>query len=211
MQSITNIFPSFSETLQSAIDQNAKLQEFKSGDIIIRTGQYIRHTVLVIRGKIKIYREDEDGGEFFMYYLQPGQACAISMICATKSEKSQIMAKVVEDAELVLIPLSLMDKWMMEHRSWYEFVVDTYRTRFEEVLMVIDSIAFRAMDERLEFYLKRQRDVCGCDDIQISHQEIANDLNTSREVISRLLKKMEQRGLIKLLRSHIRFKKINTV
>jgi CRP/FNR family transcriptional regulator len=211
MQSITNIFPSFSETLQSAIDQNAKLQEFKAGDIIIRTGQYIRHTVLVIRGKIKIYREDEDGGEFFMYYLQPGQACAISMICATKSEKSQIMAKVVEDAELVLIPLSLMDKWMMEHRSWYEFVVDTYRTRFEEVLMVIDSIAFRAMDERLEFYLKRQRDVCGCDDIQISHQEIANDLNTSREVISRLLKKMEQRGLIKLLRSHIRFKKINTV
>ena len=211
MQSLTNIFPSFSETLQTAIDQNAKVQEFKAGDIIIRTGQYIRHTVLVIRGKIKIYREDEDGGEFFMYYLQPGQACAISMICATKSEKSQIMAKVVEDAELLLIPLSLMDKWMMEHRSWYEFVVDTYRTRFEEVLLVIDSIAFRAMDERLEFYLKRQRDVCGCDDIQISHQEIANDLNTSREVISRLLKKMEQRGLIKLLRSHIRFKKINTV
>ncbi len=211
MQSLTNIFPSFSETLQTAIDQNAKVQEFKAGDIIIRTGQYIRHTVLVIRGKIKIYREDEDGGEFFMYYLQPGQACAISMICATKSEKSQIMAKVVEDAELLLIPLSLMDKWMMEHRSWYEFVVDTYRTRFEEVLLVIDSIAFRAMDERLEFYLKRQRDVCGCDDIQISHQEIANDVNTSREVISRLLKKMEQRGLIKLHRSHIHFKKINTV
>ena len=83
----------------------------------MRTGQYIKNTVLVLSGSIKIYREDNDGGEFFMYYLLPGQACPISMICAKKNEKSQIMAKVVEDAELMLIPLQLMDKWMMEHLS----------------------------------------------------------------------------------------------
>jgi CRP/FNR family transcriptional regulator len=75
-----------------------------------------------------------------MYHLKPGQACAISMICASKNEQSQIMAK-VEDVELVMVPLSLMDKWMMQHRSWYEFVIDTYRSRFEEVLEVVDSIA----------------------------------------------------------------------
>jgi CRP/FNR family transcriptional regulator len=138
-----------------------------------------------------------------MYYLQPGQACAISMVCATKNEKSQVMAKVVEDVELILVPLSLMDKWMMKHRSWYEFVIHTYRSRFEEVLEVIDSIAFRAMDERLEFYLKRHATSCGCGDLKLSHQEIASDLNTSREVISRLLKKMEQRNLVKLHRNHI--------
>jgi CRP/FNR family transcriptional regulator len=113
------------------------------------------------------------------------------------------MAKVVEDVELVMVPLSLMDKWMMQHRSWYEFVIDTYRSRFEEVLEVVDSIAFRAMDERLEFYLKRHKEACGCFDLKLSHQEIATELNTSREVISRLLKKLEQRGALKLHRNHI--------
>jgi CRP/FNR family transcriptional regulator len=202
-QSIKNLFSSFSSLLVDDIEKNAVIQEFKAGDVIMRTGQYIRNTVLVLSGKIKIYREDDDGGEFFMYYLQPGQACAISMICATKNEQSQIMAKVVEDVELVMVPLSLMDKWMMQHRSWYEFVIDTYRSRFEEVLEVVDSIAFRAMDERLEFYLKRHKEACGCFDLKLSHQEIATELNTSREVISRLLKKLEQRGALKLHRNHI--------
>jgi CRP/FNR family transcriptional regulator len=200
---IKKIFPSFSTELVKDVDANASIQSFKAGDIIMRTGQYIKNTVLVISGKIKVYREDENGGEFFMYYLQPGQACAISMICATKNEKSQIMAKVVEDVELIMVPLPLMDKWMMQHRSWYEFVIDTYRSRFEEVLEVIDSIAFRAMDERLEFYLKRHADVCGCNELKLSHQEIASELNTSREVISRLLKKMEQRGIVALHRNNI--------
>ncbi|MFV8342678.1 Crp/Fnr family transcriptional regulator [Flavobacterium sp. XS2P39] len=200
---IKKIFPSFSNELINDIEANSSFQSFKNGDIIIRTGQYIKNTVLVISGKIKIYREDENGGEFFMYYLQPGQACAISMICATKNKKSQIMAKAVEDVELLMIPLPLMDKWMMQHRSWYEFVIGSYRSRFEEVLEVIDSIAFRAMDERLEFYLKRHAAACHCKELKISHQEIASELNTSREVISRLLKKMEQRGLVNLQRNNI--------
>lgn len=196
-------FPSFSNALLIDINTNALQQSFAAGDVIMRTGQYIKNTVLVLSGKIKIYREDENGSEFFMYYLQPGQACAISMICATKNQKSQIMAKVVEDVELIMVPLQLMDKWMMQHRSWYEFVIDTYRSRFEEVLDVIDSIAFRAMDERLEFYLKRHKDACDCDDLKLSHQEIATELNTSREVISRLLKKLEQRGVLKMHRNNI--------
>lgn len=200
---INKIFPSFSNQLQIDIDKNAIFQSVAAGNVIMRTGQYIKNTVLVLSGRIKIYREDENGGEFFMYYLQPGQACAISMICATKSEKSQIMAKVIEDAELMMVPLPLMDQWMMQHRSWYEFVIDTYRSRFEEVLEVIDSIAFRAMDERLEFYLKRHKEALSTKDLKLSHQEIASDLNTSREVVSRLLKKMEQRQLLRLHRNHI--------
>ena len=196
-------FPSFSNELVKEIESNATIHSYQTGDVIIRTGQYIKNTVLVISGKIKIYREDENGGEFFMYYLQPGQACAISMICATKNEKSQIMAKVVEDAELILVPLLIMDKWMMQHRSWYEFVLNSYGSRFEEVLLVIDSIAFKAMDERLLFYLKRHADACGCQELKLSHQEIASELSTSREVISRLLKKMEQRGIVSLHRNNI--------
>jgi len=200
---IKKLFTSFSNPLIEEIGNNATIQSFKAGEVIIRTGQYIKNTVLVISGRIKIYREDENGGEFFMYYLQPGQACAISMICATKNETSQIMAKVVEDVELIMVPLPLMDKWMMQHRSWYEFVIETYRNRFEEVLEVIDNIAFRAMDERLVFYLKRHKEVSNSLDLKISHNEIATELNTSREVISRLLKKMEQRGLLKLHRNQI--------
>jgi CRP/FNR family transcriptional regulator len=205
MENVSTLFPSFNQPLLNEIDLNATIQTFEEGTVIVRTGEYIKNTVLVTRGKIKVYREDEDGGEFFMYYLLPGQACAISMICATKSEQSQIMAKVVEEAEVVLVPLKLMDQWMMQHRSWYEFVIETYRNRFDEVLQVIDSIAFKALDERLEFYLKRQKEVCKCSDLKISHQDIATDLNTSREVISRLLKKMEQLGVLKLHRSHIEF------
>jgi len=200
---LKKLFPAFSNPLLEEIEESASNQSVSAGTVIMRTGQYIKNTVLVLSGSIKIYRQDDDGGEFLMYYLQPGQACAISMICATKNEQSEIMAKVVEDAELVLIPLHLMDKWMMQHRSWYEFVIETYRNRFEEVLTVVDSIAFRAMDERLEFYLKRHQDACGCNDLKLSHQEIANELNTSREVISRLLKKLEQRGTVKLHRNHI--------
>lgn len=200
---LKTIFPQFSPDLLAAIDQEASYQTQEAGTILMRTGQYIKNTVLVVSGTVKIYREDQDGGEFFMYYLHPGQACALSMICATRNEKSQIMAKVVDEVELITIPLAVMDKWMMQHRSWYEFVIETYRNRFEEVLEVIDNIAFRAMDERLEFYLQRHADSCGCTELKLSHQEIASDLNTSREVISRLLKKMEQRGLLKLHRNNI--------
>ena len=197
------LFPNFSKELIAEIEKEAFLQEAEAGTTLMRTGQYIKNTILVTEGKIKVYREGDDGNEFFMYYLQPGQACALSMICAIKNEKSNIIAKVVEDASLLMIPLPLMDKWMMQHKSWYEFVIGSYRNRFEEVLEVVDSIAFRSMDERLEFYIKRHRDACGCNEIKLSHQEIASELNTSREVISRLLKKMEQRGLVKLNRNQI--------
>ena len=200
---LKKIFSSFSDELLTELENNATRQSYKAGDIIMRTGQYVNNTLLILNGQIKIYRQGENGGEFLMYYLQPGQACAVSMICATKSQTSMIMAKVVEDVDLIMIPLTLMEKWMMEHRSWYEFVLFTYGTRFEEVLEVIDNIAFRAMDERLEFYLKRHADACDCEDLKLSHQEIATELNTSREVISRLLKKMEQRGIVKLHRNHI--------
>ncbi len=197
------LFPQFEPGLIALIEKEAVQRSFNAGDIIMRTGQYIKSTVLVLDGRIKIYRENADGGEFLMYYLQPGQACAVSMICAIQTGTSEIMAMAEEDAEVLMIPVHLMDDMMNQYKTWYQFVIQTYRGRFDELLSVVDNIAFRNMDERLEFYLKRFAEKSGRNSMDISHQQIADDLNSSREVISRLLKKMEQRGLVKLHRNMI--------
>jgi CRP/FNR family transcriptional regulator, anaerobic regulatory protein len=197
------LFPQFEPELITLIEKEAVQRSFKAGDVIMRTGQYIKSTALVLEGQIKIYRENTDGGEFLMYYLGPGQACAVSMICAIQSQTSEIMARAEEDTEVLMIPIQLMDDLMNKYKSWYQFVIQTYRSRFEELLMVVDNIAFRNMDERLEFYLKRHAEKTGRKQMEISHQQIADDLNSSREVISRLLKKMEQRNLVTLHRNMI--------
>ena len=197
------LFPQFEPGLIEIIEKEAVQRSFNAGDIIMRTGQYIKSTALVLEGRIKIYRENQDGGEFLMYYLEPGQACAVSMICAMQSETSEIMAKAEEDTEVLMIPVQLMDDLMNKFKSWYQFVIQTYRSRFDELLSVVDNIAFHNMDERLEFYLKRYADKTGKKIMEVSHQQIADDLNSSREVISRLLKKMEQRNLVKLHRNMI--------
>ena len=197
------VFPQFEPGLIELIEKEAVQRTFLAGEIIMRTGQYIKSTALVLEGRVKIYRENPDGGEFLMYYLGPGQACAVTMICAIQSQQSEIMAKAEEDTEVLMIPIQLMDDMMNKYKSWYQFVIMTYRNRFDELLAVIDNVAFRNMDERLEFYLKRHADASGKKLIETSHQQIADDLNSSREVISRLLKKMEQRNLLKLHRNMI--------
>lgn len=198
-----DVFPQFEPGLVELIEKEAVQRTFLAGEIIMRTGQYIKSTALVLEGRVKIYRENSDGGEFLMYYLGPGQACAVTMICAIQSQQSEIMAKAEEDTEVLMIPIQLMDDMMNKYKTWYQFVIMTYRNRFDELLSVIDNVAFRNMDERLEFYLKRHTDATGKKMIETSHQQIADDLNSSREVISRLLKKMEQRNLLKLHRNMI--------
>jgi CRP/FNR family transcriptional regulator, anaerobic regulatory protein len=197
-------YPSFDEELKNLIEQHGVLKHFEAGEQIMRTGQFFKSTILVARGRIKVYREGGDGNEFFMYYLEPGTACALSMICAAKNESSQVMAIAIEDTTVIALPISLMDELMRNYKSWYYFVLETYRKRFDEILNVVDNIAFKSMDERLEFYLKNQAKALGKLDLNITHQEIANDLNSSREVISRLLKKMEFNGLVKLDRNQIK-------
>ena len=197
------LFPSFEQGLVKSMSELADIREFREGEMLMRTGQNIRSTMLIISGLIKIYREDSEGNEFFIYYLQPGQACAMSMIFATRQETSQIMARAVADTRTIAIPLEYMDKWMTEYKSWYHFVLDSYRSRFEELLNTVDHIAFRNMDERLVFYLKKQRETLKTDRLFISNTVIASDLNSSREVISRLMKKLADRKLIRLDRSAI--------
>ncbi len=193
----------FEEALIEEIEQTSEFKTYQSNDILMRKGQYIRSTMLILTGLVKVYREDEEGNEFLMYYLKPGEACALSMVCAARQEASPIMARAVSETDVLMVPIETMSEWMGKYKSWYQFVIETYRSRFDELLLTIDSVAFRGMDERLEFYLKRAQEAEHKNIIDISHQEIANELNTSREVISRLLKKMEQLGKVKLNRNSI--------
>lgn len=196
-------FPDLERGLIKEMAGFGNLRTIKEGDVIIQSGQNIRSALLVIDGLIKIYREDEEGHEFFIYYLDAGKACALSLVCAVKQETSEIMAKAVTDATLLAVPLSTVDQWMSKYKSWSQFALGSYRQRFEELLKTIDHIAFRNMDERLVFYLKRHQEKLGSNHLQLSFTQIAQELNSSREVISRLMKKLSEKGLVQLHRSHI--------
>jgi len=197
---IQKLFPEFESGLLNEIERFSELKDIQSGEMLMKTGQYFRSVMLVVSGLVKVFREDEEGNEYFMYYLEPGQACALSMICATRQQTSQLMGKAVVDSQILSIPLEYMDKWMSKYKSWYYYVLESYRSRFDEMLQTIDHIAFRNMDERLLFYLKRQQKTLKSDILVINHTEIAQELSSSREVISRLMKKLADRGNIRLLK-----------
>lgn len=202
-QLIKKHFSDFEPGLIKALAQKAQIKSFKSGDQLIRNGMYIKHAMLIIKGMVKLYTDGENGEEFFMYYLEPGQACALSFVCAARNRKSDIEAYAIEDTEAILIPIELMDELMAKYKTWYYFVVETYRDRYQELLDVIRSVAFHSMDERLEYYLLRQKNAFGSNNLHLTHEQIANDLNSSRVVISRLLKQLEVKGKVKLLRNEI--------
>ncbi|HPH47320.1 MAG TPA: Crp/Fnr family transcriptional regulator [Chryseolinea sp.] len=197
------LFPQFDTELVDHLEKIGQVMDFEEGAMLMRPGQYFKNSLLILDGRVKLYREGEDGEEFFLYYLEKGNACALSMICATKNESSAIKAKAMTNVKALAIPIQYMDALMKDHRQWYYFVLETYRARFEELLEVIDQVAFHSMDQKLEFYLKRQFESLGSDKINITHQEIADDLNSSREVISRLLKKLESQKRISISRNEI--------
>jgi CRP/FNR family transcriptional regulator len=197
------IFPQFDRELIDHLEKIGHVVEFEEGEMLMRTGQYFKNSLLILEGTVKLYREGSDGEEFFLYYLEKGNACALSMICAAKNETSAIKAKTMSKVKALEIPIQHMDGLMKDYRQWYYFVLETYRARFSELLEVIDQVVFHAMDQKLEFYLKRQFESKKSKTISITHQEIADDLNSSREVISRLLKKLESQKRISASRNEI--------
>ena len=199
-ENLTKLFPDWEDGLYDAILNEAELKEAKAGTTLLKMGQYIKSAMLVVEGTIKLYQEDETGGEYFMYHLNPGEACAVTLVCNYHHEQSQVLAKAVTDIQYLAIPIEFMEKWLNEFKSWHYFVIKTYRSRYEELLKTINEIAFKNMDERLEFYILKYVKQFGSI-INLTHQDIANDLNTSREVISRLLKKMEHNGWIVMNRN----------
>lgn len=194
----------FEEALLSEIAQVGTFKEVKAGHKLMEIGEYIKGMPLLISGAVKVMREDSDGDELLLYYLEQGDTCSMTMSCCMGQARSEIRAVAETDARLIMIPIRKMEEWTAKYRSWRNFVFESYNNRLNEMLQTIDSIAFLNMDERLVQYLREKARVNQDDTIHNTHQEIAYDLHSSRVVISRLLKKLEQLGKIELHRNYIK-------
>ncbi|NJW51526.1 Crp/Fnr family transcriptional regulator [Salinimicrobium oceani] len=193
----------FEEDLLQEIVKFGALKEVKAGDTIIDIGEYVKSMPLLLEGAIKILREDKEGDELLLYFLERGDTCAMTLSCCLGQTRSEIRAIAEKDTRLVMIPIEKMEEWTSRFKSWRNFVFESYHNRLSEMLDTIDTIAFLHLDERLMRYLQDKAKINKSEQIQITHQEIAYDLHTSRVVVSRLLKKLEIEGKIGLQRNSI--------
>ncbi len=194
----------FEEELLQEISQVGIFKDVAEGHKLIEIGDYVRSVPLLISGAIKILREDNDGDELLLYFLERGDTCAMTMTCCMGQTKSEIRAVAELDTELIMIPVQKMEEWTGKYKSWRNFVFESYHNRFNELLEIIDSVAFLNMDERLLKYLRDKVNVTKNTTVHSTHQEIAYELHTSRVVISRLLKRLELLGKIELHRNNIK-------
>lgn len=191
---------------RQSIVEHSHIVELKSGDTLMEIGGYIKYIPFVMEGLLKIMREDKDGNELLLYYVQPGETCAMSLTCCTGDARSNVKAVAEEDTVLLAFPVKYMDQWTSDYKSFKSFVMLTYQRRFDELLQTVDAIAFHSLDDRLIHALKEKQKSQGSNTLSVTHQEIANELNSSREVISRLLKRMEKDGKIEMGRNKLTIK-----
>ena len=183
--------------------EKGQFSVFESGKTLMEPGQFVKAVPLVLEGSIKIMRMDEDGKELFLYYLETGETCALSLTCCSAARPSEIKAVVEEKVSLLFIPIQVHEQLVDEFKQWKDFVSTTYQHRFQEMLTVLDAVAFKKMDERLMNYIVTKMKQLKSNELHTTHQEVANELGTAREVISRLLKQLEKKKWIELGRNVI--------
>ncbi len=191
------------EELKEEISKVGQVRVVDQGEIVIDLDEIISYLPLIYEGTIKVHREDDEGREILLYYVEAGNTCASSLTCCMADKRSTIRAEAEEETHFIAIPIDYIDEWLVKYKSWKEFIMNTYSFRFEELLHTVDELAFKKLDERLLTYLEDKAKVSGNNILKVSHREIAYDLNSSREVISRLLKQLEKMGEIKLGRGKI--------
>lgn len=193
----------FDDEILQNISEVSKLIEFQKHDIIIDIGQELNFVPLLITGNIKVLREDSNGDELLLYVLESGDTCAMSLTCCMSRSSSKIRAIADTDVKVIMIPIAQMRQWFNTNESWRNFILQSYQVRFDEMLETIDTLAFMKMDQRLFKYLTDKVKLASSTRLEITHLEIAEDLHTSRVVISRLLKQLEKENKIKLARNSI--------
>lgn len=193
----------FEPELIQEIVQTGRLQKVQPDQCLIAPGMQAKEMPMVLDGTLRVMREEQEGREVFLYYLEGGEACAMSISCCLGTQVSNFKVISETDACIWMIPMMQIDQWMAKYRSFRKFIFDAYQDRFDEMLLTIDSISFMNMDERLMKYLLDKKQSSGSYVIQKTHEQIANELNTSRVVISRLLKKLEKEDRVELYRNRI--------
>ncbi len=194
----------FEPALLQEIQQFGIWQTFKEGDLIMDYGKYIRMMPIVLNGTIKVYRLDDNGNEILLYYLSSSESCSMAYSCCVEAKKSEVKAVAEDDVEIMGIPNVKLDEWLCKYPSWKNYIMRSFNERFTELLKSIESIAFHKLDERLVSYLKEKQRLSGSSVIKASHYLIADELATSRVVISRLLKQLENDKKIILYRNEIK-------
>ena len=191
------------DALLEEIIHVGQLREVQLDEVILNVGDTMQMIPIVLRGSIKVSRENDAGEELLLYYIEGGDTCAMTLQCCVRHTSSEIKATSMEDSLLLFIPVEMMENWMHKYKTWREYILQSYHTRLTELMETVDAIAFMRLDERLMKFLVDQAKLLGSLEINLTHQKIAEDLHSSRVVISRLLKQLEVKGKIKLLRNKI--------
>jgi len=193
----------FEEVLINEILQIGRLKKIAAGEVVMGKGMENKEFPFVIDGLLRVVRSDQDGSELFLYYVSGGETCAQSITCCLEEKPTELNLVAEQDSRLWMIPIGYLDGWVTKYASFRRFVFRAYQQRFDEMLTAIDSVAFMKLDERLMNYLLDKKQITGSYVLPITHEQIARDLNTSRVVISRLLKQLEVEGQIELYRNRI--------
>lgn len=193
----------FHSILQEEVSQFGQLKKFTTGTVILQEDSYIKAIPLVLKGSLKVMRTDPQGHEILLYYITPGESCIMSFLGGIHNETSKIKAVVEEDVEILFIPVEKASEWIKKFPEWSDFIFKLYHKRFEELLTAVNAIAFQKLDSRLLQLLKQKAEIYKSKEISITHQQLADELGTAREAVSRVIKQMENEGLVKLARNKI--------
>ncbi len=194
----------FEPGLLAELEVKAKRVHIKAGETLLDVGQIVKSMPILLTGLVKVSRIEEDGRELFLYYLNPEETCAMTFTCCMQGHASEIRAEAEEDVDMLQVPIEAMDEWLAKYPTWKSFVMKTIRDRFNELLRTIDLIAFQNLDQRLIAFLRAKSKASESTLVNLSHEEIATELATSRVVISRLLKKLERDGKVLLYRNQVK-------
>ena len=194
----------FEPALIKEMQQFGEVKNFKEGDVIMDYGKYIRMMTIIVKGTIKVFKMDETGNEILLYYLSSNESCSMAYSCCMEAKKSEVKAIAEDDVELIAIPHLKLEEWLCKYPKWKSYIMRSFNERFLELLKSIESIAFHKLDERLIGYLKEKQRLSGSSVIKASHYLIADELHTSRVVVSRLLKHLENDKKIILYRNEIK-------
>src|SRR5690606_20387511 len=189
--------------LISKLTQFSTVRNYKAGEMILDENSLIRAIPIVTRGTLKVMRTEEDGREILLYYIKPGESCIMSFLGGLHDERSKVRAEVEEDAEILFLPVEKVSLFIREYPEWLDYIFRLYHKRFEVLLEIVNVIALKKVDERLVELLQKKKKLTASNTLQVTHEQLANELGTTRVVVSRLLKQLEERGQLQLGRNKI--------